>query len=156
MRPDRLALWTEFHEQVNRLPEEQREVFDLIWYQGLSFTEAAAVLGVAARTVTRRWHSALLAVHDALDGFVTFREVQHVISKTHAKTSDGALPVAITSLSNLCRSRDWGTSDPLAVPKTALEMKRRGHLAAAIEKVIFENPKMFLSQSEHFVAALKG
>ncbi len=24
---------------------------------------------------------------------------------------------------------DWGVSDPLAVPKTALEMKRRGHLA---------------------------
>jgi predicted metal-dependent TIM-barrel fold hydrolase len=45
---------------------------------------------------------------------------------------------------------DWGVSDPLAVPKTALEMKRRGHLAAAIEKVIFENPKSFLSQSGNF------
>src|SRR5215472_16709694 len=42
---------------------------------------------------------------------------------------------------------DWGVSDPLAVPKTALEMKRRGHLAAAVEKVIFQNPKKFLSQS---------
>ena len=39
---------------------------------------------------------------------------------------------------------DWGVSDPLAVPKTALEMKKRGHLAAAIEKVIFSNPKKFL------------
>ena len=45
---------------------------------------------------------------------------------------------------------DWGISDPLAVPKTALEMKRRGHLAAAIEKVIFQNPKTFLSQSPNF------
>ncbi len=45
---------------------------------------------------------------------------------------------------------DWGASDPLAVPKTALEMKRRGHLAGAIEKVVFENPKRFLSQSGHF------
>jgi uncharacterized protein len=45
---------------------------------------------------------------------------------------------------------DWGVSDPLAVPKTAREMKRRGHLAAAIEKIIFQNPKMFLGQSLHF------
>jgi len=45
---------------------------------------------------------------------------------------------------------DWGVSDPLAVPKTALEMKRRGHLAAAIEKVIFQNPKKFLGQCSKF------
>jgi uncharacterized protein len=45
---------------------------------------------------------------------------------------------------------DWGVSDPLAVPKTALEMKKRGHLAAAIERVIFSNPKKFLQQSGRF------
>jgi len=45
---------------------------------------------------------------------------------------------------------DWGASDPLAVPKTALEMKRRGHLEVVIEKVILENPKTFLSQSPNF------
>jgi hypothetical protein len=45
---------------------------------------------------------------------------------------------------------DWGVSDPLAVPKTALEMKKRGHHASAIEKVIFENPKRFLRQSPNF------
>src|SRR5207237_1366651 len=28
---------------------------------------------------------------------------------------------------------DWGVSDPLAVPKTALEMRKRGHSANAIE-----------------------
>jgi uncharacterized protein len=45
---------------------------------------------------------------------------------------------------------DWGVSDPLAVPKTAREMKRRGHIDAAIEKVIFKNPKEFLRQSGKF------
>jgi len=45
---------------------------------------------------------------------------------------------------------DWGVSDPLAVPKTALEMKRRGHQANAIEYIVFENPKQFLSQSKNF------
>jgi predicted metal-dependent TIM-barrel fold hydrolase len=41
-------------------------------------------------------------------------------------------------------------SDPLAVPKTALEMKRRGHSVEAIDKLIFENPQRFLSQSGKF------
>ena len=45
---------------------------------------------------------------------------------------------------------DWGVSDPLAVPKTALEMKKRGHLAVAIEQVIYSNPKKFLQQSGRF------
>ncbi len=45
---------------------------------------------------------------------------------------------------------DWGVSDPLAVPKTALEMKRRGHFARTIEKIIFANPKAFLRQSANF------
>jgi hypothetical protein len=45
---------------------------------------------------------------------------------------------------------DWGVSDPLAVPKAALEMKRRGHPAAAIDKVIFQNPKKFLGQCPKF------
>ena len=45
---------------------------------------------------------------------------------------------------------DWGVSDPLAVPKTALEMKKRGHRAAAIEKVIYRNPRQFLSQCPKF------
>jgi uncharacterized protein len=45
---------------------------------------------------------------------------------------------------------DWGVSDPLAVPKAALEMKKRGHLAVTIDKVVFENPKKFLGQSPNF------
>ena len=45
---------------------------------------------------------------------------------------------------------DWGVSDPLAVPKTALEMKQRGHVAAAVEKIIFQNPQRFLRQSPNF------
>ena len=45
---------------------------------------------------------------------------------------------------------DWGISDPLAVPKTALEMRRRGHSAEVIDKLIFLNPKSFLSQSPKF------
>lgn len=45
---------------------------------------------------------------------------------------------------------DWGCSDPLAVPKARLEMARRGHAPETIDKVTFENPKTFLSQSPKF------
>ena len=39
---------------------------------------------------------------------------------------------------------DWGPSVPLAVPRTACEMRRRGHDEALIEKVIFENAFTYL------------
>lgn len=45
---------------------------------------------------------------------------------------------------------DWGVSVPLAVPNTALEMKRRGHTAALIDKVIYQNPRQFMSQCPKF------
>jgi predicted metal-dependent TIM-barrel fold hydrolase len=48
---------------------------------------------------------------------------------------------------------DWGVSIPLAVPKTALEMKRRGHSAELIDKVVYQNPLQFLSQSPRFKLA---
>jgi hypothetical protein len=58
---------------------------------------------------------AATGLNDVLDGFVTFREVQDVVLKTHTKTSDGDLSAAIMSISSLCRRRDWGTSDPLGI-----------------------------------------
>lgn len=45
---------------------------------------------------------------------------------------------------------DWGESVPLAIPKTALEMRRRGWSAEAIDKVIYQNPFRFLSQCPNF------
>ena len=45
---------------------------------------------------------------------------------------------------------DWGHSDPLAVPKTAIEMKRRGHSEAAIDRLIYGNPLQFLGQNPKF------
>lgn len=45
---------------------------------------------------------------------------------------------------------DWGRSTPLAVPHFIREMRRRGHDEAFIRKIVFENPKRFLSQCERF------
>ncbi|HOB31764.1 MAG TPA: TatD family hydrolase [Verrucomicrobiota bacterium] len=47
----------------------------------------------------------------------------------------------------------WGHSDPLAVPKTAREMRRRGHSLEAIDRLIFQNPLRFLSQCPAFAIA---
>jgi RNA polymerase sigma factor (sigma-70 family) len=64
--PDALAAWGEFHERVEKLPEEQREVFDLLWYQELGQQEAADVLGVSVPTVKRRWRDAKMELLDLL------------------------------------------------------------------------------------------
>ncbi len=45
---------------------------------------------------------------------------------------------------------DWGVSDPLAVAKFQIEMRRRGHSDAVIQKIVFENPFRFLSQNPKF------
>jgi len=68
--PVRLATWSAFHEQVAALPDEEREVFDLLWYQGLTQAEAAELLHVNVRTVKRRWLSARMKLQDALQGEV--------------------------------------------------------------------------------------
>jgi RNA polymerase sigma factor (sigma-70 family) len=52
--------WTAFHQAVAKLPEDEREVFDLLWYQELPQSEAAEVLGVSLATVKRRWQAARL------------------------------------------------------------------------------------------------
>jgi hypothetical protein len=45
---------------------------------------------------------------------------------------------------------DWGESVPLAIPRTALEMRRRGWSAAEVDRVVYQNPVRFLSQCPNF------
>jgi predicted metal-dependent TIM-barrel fold hydrolase len=45
---------------------------------------------------------------------------------------------------------DWGPSDPIAVPRFIMEMRRRKHSDELIHRVVFENPVRFLSQSPKF------
>jgi RNA polymerase sigma-70 factor (ECF subfamily) len=66
--PSSLAEWGEFHRKIDELPDEEREVVGLLFYQGLPQAEAAALLNVTVRTVQRRWHAALVRLHEALKG----------------------------------------------------------------------------------------
>ncbi len=45
---------------------------------------------------------------------------------------------------------DWGPSDPLAVPRFIMEMRRRGHAEELIRTIVYDNPIAFLNQSAHF------
>jgi RNA polymerase sigma-70 factor (ECF subfamily) len=66
--PGHLATWREFHERVAELPDEEREMFDLVWYQGLSQADVAALLCISSRTVQRRWQAARLGLYRNLNG----------------------------------------------------------------------------------------
>lgn len=58
--------WEQLHAQIEALPQEQRDVVDLVWLHGLSHDEAAVSLGVSERTIRRRWVRARLTLHHAL------------------------------------------------------------------------------------------
>ena len=58
--PYRLAVWHELHQYIAALPDDDRALFDLIYYQGMTQPAAADLLAVPLRTVKRRWQEARL------------------------------------------------------------------------------------------------
>jgi RNA polymerase sigma factor (sigma-70 family) len=61
-----LERWAAFHEAVERLPDEDRGLIELGFYEGLGRDEMARVLGVDERTVRRRWNRAARRLAEAL------------------------------------------------------------------------------------------
>jgi RNA polymerase sigma-70 factor (ECF subfamily) len=53
-------------EAIDALPQDEREVFDLVRIQGLTHAEAASILGVSAKTVQRRLNQSLLLLEEQL------------------------------------------------------------------------------------------
>ncbi len=70
--PEHFESWTRFHQTVESLSDENREVFDLLWYQGLTQAEAAQVLDLSEKTVNRRWVAARMRLGMALGGQLPF------------------------------------------------------------------------------------
>jgi len=66
--PSSVVEWSDFHARIEALPEEEREMFDLLFYEGVSQPEAAIVLQTSLRTVKRRWQRARLMLQQALRG----------------------------------------------------------------------------------------
>jgi RNA polymerase sigma-70 factor (ECF subfamily) len=64
--PEELEKWCAFHEAVERLPLEEREVMGLIYYHGWTQAETAEHLCVSKRSVQRHWSAAMLKLHALL------------------------------------------------------------------------------------------
>mgnify|MGYP000361127139 CR=1 FL=1 len=63
--PD-LDEWFRFHEAVDSLPNEEREVVGLIFYHGWTRQQVAELFDVTERTVRRWWVSALVRLKQKL------------------------------------------------------------------------------------------
>ena len=61
-------MWSEFHEKIEALPDEDKALYDLLWYQGLGTPQVARLLNVTDRTVQRRWQQLRLKLHSELKG----------------------------------------------------------------------------------------
>ncbi len=67
--PSRLAILTEFHQQVERLPDDQRTVFEMRYYGGFTQVEIAQILSLPAKQVSRLWLAATRRLAIWLKGF---------------------------------------------------------------------------------------
>ncbi|MCI0705319.1 MAG: sigma-70 family RNA polymerase sigma factor, partial [Planctomycetia bacterium] len=56
--PEDYDLWVRFHEAVDELPLEEREVVGLVFYHGWTQGKIAELFHVDERTIRRRWSSA--------------------------------------------------------------------------------------------------
>jgi RNA polymerase sigma factor (sigma-70 family) len=63
-----LELWTRFHEAVEHLSAEEREVFSLGFYHAWTQPQMADLLGVNERTVRRRWQAACQELNRLVGG----------------------------------------------------------------------------------------
>lgn len=66
--PASIEAWASFHETIEKLPSDEREAFQLIWYGGMSQREAADVLKVSERTMIRRLNRARLFISETMHG----------------------------------------------------------------------------------------
>jgi hypothetical protein len=80
-------------------------------------SESGGIVGIYWKMSTDLSRPLVPAVglHDALDGFITFREVQHALAKLSTNAGMADLSLAIGSLSALCQHRNWTTDDPLGL-----------------------------------------
>src|SRR5262245_32806350 len=65
--PARLALWTEFHEKVAALSEQERAVFEMHYYLDLPQAEIARVLELHPRKVSYLWIAATEKLGEGLE-----------------------------------------------------------------------------------------
>ncbi len=58
-----LDRWCAFHEGVDQLPDDEREVVSLIFYHGMTQVQVGELFEINERTVRRRWERGLEKLH---------------------------------------------------------------------------------------------
>jgi RNA polymerase sigma factor (sigma-70 family) len=61
-----LERWCQFHEEVEKLDPQNREIVGLIYYHGWTQAQVAELFQVNVRTVRRWWETALVTLHREL------------------------------------------------------------------------------------------
>jgi RNA polymerase sigma factor (sigma-70 family) len=64
--PAEAEKWDRFHEAVDQLPDDEKQVIELRCYGQWSRQETAVIIGVEERTVTRRYGRAIEKLGAAL------------------------------------------------------------------------------------------
>lgn len=83
--------------------------------------------------------------HEVMSGITVYPETKlNPIRAVNILKKYGTDKILINS------SADWGKSDPLSVPKTALKMEEEGFSQTEIEKLLFHNPNNFFKQSKNY------
>ena len=70
--PQQMQAWELIHDHIKQLPDEERVLFDLLYYHGLTQPEAARVLGKPLSTVKKHWQRARLRLMDRLGDTTPF------------------------------------------------------------------------------------
>jgi RNA polymerase sigma-70 factor (ECF subfamily) len=71
-----LDVWCQFHQAVEMLPVQEREVVGLVYYHGWTQAQVAELFQVNVRTVRRWWESALARLRGVMEfeGTIEFPE----------------------------------------------------------------------------------
>ena len=66
--PGKLAMWTDFHQRVERLAEDERAVFEMHYYLDIPQSDIAGVLKLHPRKVSYLWVAATEKLAESFDG----------------------------------------------------------------------------------------
>lgn len=75
-------------ETIESLPDDEREVFDLVRIQGMTHLEAAELLQVSEKTVQRRLNRSLIFLTDKLGDLLPEVKVVHTQSPSRAAPAE--------------------------------------------------------------------
>ena len=67
IEPNGPSEWRDFHAEMEKLPEDELEIVNLLYYEGLTQEEAARVLGISHRTLKRRWQAVKIKLYEVLN-----------------------------------------------------------------------------------------